>query len=541
MNIKISMLASFILAALSGFAQDNAPENWFNLDLEKDKVHGVSTEKMYQNLLKGKTSSTVVVAVIDSGVDAEHEDLKDVMWVNSGEIPGNGKDDDNNGYIDDVHGWNFIGGKDGKNVNEDTYELTRLYKKYKAKFEGKAKSQFSGKELKEYLKYEAYKKELEGERESLLTQSAGVMRLKEAFDAVKAHVKKEELTNEDIEGVSTKDEKVAGAVEMIKTVMERSDVAAGDLQKNVEGASKYYGNSLDYSYNPDFDPRGIVGDNYNDPTEKYYGNNDVKGPDAGHGTHVAGIIAAVRDNDLGIKGVANDVRIMSVRTVPNGDERDKDVANAIRYAVDNGASIINMSFGKAYSWNKGIVDDAVKHALKHDVLLVHAAGNSHQNNDKSDNFPNDKFDKKGGLFKPKSAKNWMEIGALSWKGGADAPANFSNYGKANVDVFAPGVQILSTTPDQGYEKFSGTSMAAPVVAGVAAVLRSYFPSLTAKQVKQIIMDTVVPVTYKVKTPGTDDKVAFSELCKTGGVVSAYKAVQLAAKTKGKKKGVTTKP
>ncbi|MEM9823236.1 MAG: S8 family serine peptidase, partial [Bacteroidota bacterium] len=240
-------------------------------------------------------------------------------------------------------------------------------------------------------------------------------------------------------------------------------------------------------------------------------------------------------NDVGIKGVADNVRIMSVRAVPDGDERDKDVANAIIYAVDNGASIINMSFGKAYAWDKEAVDKAVKYAQKKDVLLVHAAGNDAKETDDLGNFPNDIYNKRGGLFKSKRAKNWIEVGALSWKGGEDAVASFSNYGKENVDLFAPGHQILSTTPDQGYAKFSGTSMASPVTAGVAAVLRSYFPSLTASQVKDILMETTVQQMQMVKKPGSEEKVAFSELCQTGGVVNAFSAVKMAMKTKGKKK------
>jgi len=257
----------------------------------------------------------------------------------------------------------------------------------------------------------------------------------------------------------------------------------------------------------------------------------VKGPDASHGTHVAGIIGAVRGNEVGMKGVANDVRIMSIRAVPNGDEHDKDVANAIIYAVNNGATVINMSFGKSYGWDKPAVDAAVKYACKKDVLLVHAAGNSNQDNDTSSNFPNDKF-KKG----KKSAPNWLEIGALSWKKGDEAPARFSNYGAGNVDLFAPGVDIYSTVPDvDAYDSFSGTSMASPVTAGVAAMLRSYFPRLTAVQVKDILMKSIVPISEDVKLPGSEEKVKMKDLCITGGVLSAYKAFELASKTKGKKK------
>ena len=252
-----------------------------------------------------------------------------------------------------------------------------------------------------------------------------------------------------------------------------------------------------------------------------------------HGTHVAGIIAAKRNNGIGMNGVADNVRIMSVRCVPDGDERDKDVANAIRYAVDNGASVINMSFGKGYSPDKQYVDDAMRYAAQHDVVIVHAAGNDSENNDTDPNFPNDKYAKKGGWFKPKKVDTWMEIGALNWKSAEKRPAKFSNYGKANVDIFSPGVAIYATVPGNKYQDLQGTSMASPAAAGVAAILRSYFPELSAKQVKGVMMDACAKQEGKVTKPGTTEMVSFSELCVTGGIVSASKAVEAAAKVKGK--------
>jgi subtilisin family serine protease len=270
-----------------------------------------------------------------------------------------------------------------------------------------------------------------------------------------------------------------------------------------------------------------------------YGNNDVEGPDALHGTHVGGIIGAVRDNDLGMDGVAPNVKLMSVRAVPDGDERDKDVANAIRYAVDNGASIINMSFGKGFGTHKQLVDDAVKYAESKDVLLIHAAGNSGQNNDTTPNFPNATFEKKSGFLffkKKRKAKNWIEVGALNYKDGEDAPAPFSNYGEKEVDVFAPGMKIYSTLPNNEYAPLQGTSMAAPVVAGVAATIRAVYPRLTAVQVKEAIMMSVTPLKQEVKLPGSkSDKVNFSKLSVTGGTVNLEKALQYASKLQGKKK------
>lgn len=525
-------------------AQDSVPENWFNLDKSNANVQGVSTEKVYKDILKGKKGQTVIVAVIDSGVDAKHEDLKDVMWVNTGEIAGNGIDDDGNGYIDDIHGWNFIGGKDGKNVKEDNLEVARVYKKLSKKYEGKTAAQ--AKDKKEYAIYLKAKKEIEEGREKAGANLAQYESMKpiilESLTAVEKLLdgKAPSLTN--IQGLDVgADRSLAIGQSVVMDVLgqggnfdsmeEIKEEMNGQLQEGID----HFANQLEYGLNPDFNARTVIGDNYANQTEKGYGNNDVQGPDARHGTHVAGIIGAVRNNDIGMNGVANNVQIMSIRAVPDGDERDKDVANAIRYAVDNGASVVNMSFGKGFSWNKKIVDDAIRYAAKKDVLLVHAAGNSHMEVEPNNNFPNDKYEKKK-LFGKKNAPNWIEVGALSWKGGEDAVATFSNYDQENVDLFAPGVAIYSTIPDNKYENLQGTSMASPVVAGVAALLRSQFPKLSAKQVKSILMDSVTPLNTQVIKPGSDgEKVPFSTLSVTGGVVNAYKAVQKASKVKGKKK------
>jgi subtilisin family serine protease len=528
-----------------GTAQNSAPENWFNLDKGNATVQGVSTEKMYNSLLKGKKGETVIVAVIDSGVDAEHEDLKEVMWVNPGEIPGNGIDDDKNGYVDDIHGWNFIGNKNGENVKKDNLEVTRVYNKLKPKYEGKNASQISGKDKKEYALFLKAQKEIEEGREEATANLAQYESMKtiiiEAFDAVGKALGDKPATIENIKSLQPNGDRSISIgqnvlLDMISqgSSFESIEEIKKEMSEQLGEAIDHYASQLEYNLNPEFDPRAIVGDNYANQKEKYYGNNDVEGPDAFHGTHVAGIIAASRTNDIGIKGVADNVQIMSIRAVPDGDERDKDVANAIRYAVDNGASVINMSFGKSYAWNKKVVDDAVRYAAKKDVLLVHAAGNSSEDLSVMPNFPNDKYQKKK-LFGKKKADNWIEVGALNWKGGEDAAAPFSNYSKENVDLFAPGMAIHSTTPDNNYKDAQGTSMAAPVVAGVAAVLRSYYPKLSAKQVKEILMESTVPLNTQVKKPGTEELVPFNSLSVTGGVVNAYKAVQKASKVKGKKK------
>ncbi len=534
--MKLKIAACLLLTAFGqlAFAQDSAPKDWFLLN-PSDGYPGVNMENTYKQLLKDRKSETIIVAVIDSGVDAEHEDLKDIMWVNEDEIPNNGIDDDKNGYVDDIHGWNFIGGKDGKNVNHDALEITRLVAKYNKEFAGKNPDNLSKKEKKKYENYMEMKKEIEKKKESLAQQAMGPTMFANALETIKEHLGKDSFTAEDLDGIKEgAPEDVMQSKAMLTEMVSRG-ASIAEIEEQITGYLEYLDGQANYYYNPDFDPRDIVGDDYNNVNERYYGNNDVEGPDANHGTHVAGIIAATRGNDVGMDGIANNVRIMSVRCVPDGDERDKDVANAIRYAVDNGATIINMSFGKSYKWNKNVVDKAVKYARKKDVLLVHAAGNDGSNTDEANNFPNDKYLKRG-WFKPKYADNWIEVGAAHWKGGDNMAASFSNYGKENVDLFAPGTAIYSTTVDDNYASYQGTSMASPVVAGVAAVIRSHFPTLTAQQVKDVLMSTSTKQSQKVKQPGSKDTmIPFSDLSVTGGTLDAYKAVQKAMMTKGKRK------
>ncbi|TAH21725.1 MAG: peptidase S8 [Cytophagales bacterium] len=512
-------------------AQDKAPKNWFNLDAGQDKVQGVSTEKSYKELLKGKPSQTVVVAIIDSGVDIAHDDLKEKAWVNKGEIPNNGIDDDKNGYIDDVNGWNFIGGKDGKNVVHDTFEATRIYKAFKSKFDGKKEADISPADKKDFEIYQKAKKSYEEKLQDYKSYKEGwtenYMVVKSVNRLMKAYLDTDTLTIEMLNEVKSKDEKINYAKQVAIKVIE-GGLSEAMILENLEEIN----NTLEYGLSLDYDPRNIVGDNYDNKTEKGYGNGDVKGPDAKHGTHVAGIVAAKRGNGLGIDGVAENVQIMSIRAVPDGDERDKDIANAIRYAVDNGAKIINMSFGKSFSPDKAIVDAAIRYAEQKGVLLVHAAGNDHKNVDTEENYPRkEEADKRTG------ALTWLEIGALSWKSGEDAVATFSNYGKKSVDIFSPGVDIYSTTPNQKYEDLDGTSMAAPVVSGVAALLLSYFPHLTAAQLRDILVKSSVKMPKaKVKKPGAeegDSLVEFGELSATGGVVNAFEAVKMAGSIKVK--------
>ena len=539
MNLKKIMAAcSLLLACTLGFSQTSAPNNWFNLDLAQDNVPGVSTERAYEQLLKGRKSNTVVVAVLDSGVDYEHEDLKDIMWVNEDEIPGNGIDDDNNGYIDDIHGWNFLGNKSGENIQYDNLEVTRLYREYGKMFEGKDPEKLSKKEKELYKKYKEYGKVIEDKRSELEEEAGTFVAIATAINSLADEIGKEVIATEDLVQYKSDNPLLMYAAQITQNLMAEGQTFKR-IQKDINDYAEHLAAEYEYHYNLEFDPRSEVGDDFSDPYDRNYGNNDVRGPDAMHGTHVSGIIAAERDNGLGMNGVANNVRIMSVRTVPDGDERDKDVAAAIVYAVDNGASVINMSFGKGASPRKDIVDEAVKYASDHDVLIIHAAGNDNKQVTSDNNFPTDKFEKRSGflgLFGPKYAENWVEVGAINWQNDESLVAPFSNYSPDYVDVFAPGMEIYSTTPFNEYENQQGTSMAAPVVTGVAAVIRSYFPDLTAQQVKQVVMESAVRQNRKVIEPGSEVLVPFSQLSVTGGIVNAYEAIQLASQVKGKKKG-----
>lgn len=518
---KLFIIYSLLFLSITTFAQKKAPNNWFNLDYKKDKVYGVSSEKAYSELLTNKKPTNIIVAVIDGGIEYQHEDLTNVMWINAKEQKNN-KDDDGNGYIDDIYGWNFIGGPDSNYVY-DGLEATRVYAKYKNKYEDNNGKLIggSGKEYELFIK--ARKIYLKNYNEAKMYTGFYENMLNNSKKIIEGSGK----TNPSVKDLSyykpaNKEEKQTLAI--AKIILKTGGLNNSPVVSSINEIVNHFKNQLAYNTNISFDPRIYVKDNYDDLNERFYGNNAVDAPSADHGTHVAGIIAAQRDNEKGIKGVSNAVQIMALRVVPDGDERDKDIANAIRYAVDNGAKIINMSFGKSISPYKEHVDAAVKYAEEKDVLLVHAAGNDNKCIDTTDNYPT------GIYANGMAASNWLEVGASTWQKGKKITASFSNFGKNKVHVFAPGYEINSCTPGSAYEAQSGTSMAAPVTSGVAAMLRSYYPQLTAQQTKEIIMQSVVVYKKKVLVPGSSKhKVKLSELCQSGGIVNAYKAILLAEK------------
>lgn len=494
-------------------------KRWSHLDLAKDSVPGMSVDKAYAELLKNKKPVKVIVGIVDSGVDIEHEDLKDVIWTNKKEIAGNGIDDDKNGYIDDIHGWNFLG-----DITKEHLESERIVNNKSLVDE----ATFNGAKAENDKKYEEAKKG----KPQLEQMQIGVAMADQAL--VKA-LGKPVYTIEDLNGINSDDKDLMRNKAIMQQMLGFGlpvEELKKEIKKEYDGYVKILEGSSEFT-----NYRKVLGDNPDDIKDTKYGNNNVMGPDKEeilHGTHVAGIVAASRNNNIGGDGIANSVEILTVRAVPDGDEYDKDIALGIRYAVDNGAKVINGSFGKSYSPHKQWVYDAIKYAESKDVLIVHAAGNDAKDIDIENNFPNDSDDKK-----TEFADNVITVGALNDEYGENVVADFSNYGKVNVDVFAPGVKIYATTPNNSYQFLQGTSMASPNVAGVAALIRSYYPKLSAKQVKHILMDSGTVIPGNVVVGGNPKDVRpFASLSKSGKIVNAYNALVMADKmSKGKSKSV----
>ncbi len=520
-KIIIKLTFSFISLGFTGvvFGQVDAKVlNWYN-----GKGAGMQTEKAYKKL-KNRKTTTVIVAVIDSGIDIEHEDLKGKIWTNTKEIPNNGVDDDKNGYIDDVHGWNFLGNALGQNQNDACLEKTRIYKKLMAKYETMEPNNVSAADTEEYELYKKVRKEVREEKdqyEQTLQQMAQLPMLMQMVpEMVKGSLGKSDYTLKDLQDWKPKTDQDAGIRDFAIAIMsgELSDEVIKEQTEQIESMIKFH-------LNVEHNDRQFVGDNPSDFNDTKYGNKDVEGPDALHGTHVGGIIGAVRGNGLGGDGVAQDVLLMSLRAVPNGDEQDKDIALAIRYAVDNGASVINMSFGKAYSPNQKEVYEAFAYADSKGVLLIHAAGNDAANVDETDNYPTSMYS-----FQTKKLDHFLTIGASTRNPKQNLAASFSNYGQTKVDVFAPGFEIYNSVPQSAYKKLQGTSMAAPMVAGAAAMLKSYFPNLTMAEIKTALLTSAKSFKgTKQHKPGSEDLIDFGTLSITGAIIDLNAAADACLK------------
>jgi len=546
--MKYNFVKRFVLLGLWAFASlvpafsqssgsIDSLKGW-HLAAASSGFQGIALEQAYQWLKDNKKkSTTIIVAVIDSGIDTLHEDLKSVLWKNAKEIPGNSKDDDSNGYIDDVYGWNFLGNRAGENVEKDSYEAARVYHGLREKWEGKSieVKTLSSEEKFEYEMWNRAKEEMAGNDNGM-----EIIYLKRAYQnfvsndsLLRIAMGKEKYTGNELGAFNPETAELKRAKSMIYGLLSANDmldVYNTDFLKDFKSYVESEESKADAALFPPTPYRNqVVKDEYQNIKDRSYGNGNIMvGLDAAvHGTHVSGIIGAARKNGVGMDGVADNVQLMTLRAVPDGDEHDKDIALAIRYAVDHGARVINMSFGKSFSPQKIWVDEAVRYAASKDVLLIHAAGNDAKNLDSSFNYPTPQ------LLDGSRPNNWITVGASGDPQLGGLTANFSNYGKNEVDVFAPGVKIWSTVPGTNtYQFLQGTSMAAPVVAGLAALIMEYFPTLSAAQVKEVIEKSAQKPKETVKDPGSGDEVLLSELSRTGGIINAYEAVKLASTMKG---------
>lgn len=534
------LTVAFGFLSIAVFAQKNeTPKGWHLLDLKDNGYYGISVDKAYQFIKSKKLQSApVIVAILDSGIDTTHEDLKPVLWKNPGEIPGNGIDDDKNGYIDDIYGWNFLGGRDGKNVEKDSYESARVYHKYKSKWQDKNidVSKLSADEKYEYEMWKKSEKEVVGDGETrmggleLLFMKRSYTSAEKSDSQVQTAMGKTKYTGKELDKWTPGNSELKKAKMVMMNLFELNDAMETPNNELLEQFKEYVEgeeSKLAASEKGPDDFRGkIVKDNYEDINDRFYGNGNVmvSASAAVHGTHVAGIVGAARKNGKGVDGVADNVKIMMVRVVPSGfDEHDKDIALGIRYAVDNGAKVINMSFGKEYSPEKKWIDDAVKYAQSKGVLLVAAAGNEKANIDERIFYPS------AVMLDNTKATNWITVGASGDPTAGGLTAYFSNYGKKDVDVFAPGVKIYSTVPGGNtYRDLQGTSMASPVVAGLAALIMEYYPKLTPEQVKYAIAKSAQVPSQKALNPGTNEMVDFTELSNSGGIINAYEALKIAS-------------
>jgi len=516
--------------------QPDPPKNWHQMDLKADGYYGISLNQAYK-FLKGKKSKTVVVATIDSGIDTAQVDLKSVLWTNPKEIPGNGIDDDHDGYVDDVHGWDFLGGPNGKCDFNETTEEIREYAKLKDKYLNATPATATNK--KEY----AYWLNVKAVHDSTVAKSSDEIKqfapIMNALEVTSGVIKKTlnlptdaAFTQTDLDKIKSVNDTVTQSKSIWTMIFQQEGDSANSTKVIADLSEQLTKDNNDI--NPDLDARkNIVGDNPDDNSDPHYGNNIVKYEDASHGTGVAGLIGAVRGNGYGIDGVADNVRIMAIKAVPNGDEYDKDIANAIRFAVDHGAKIINMSFGKKISPHKDWVDAAFKYAAAKNVLLVQASGNDNQDMDTKPEYPNDTFADGSGTDAP----NLISVGASACRLDKNLAATFTNYGKMNVDVFAPGVKVTSIDKDAEFNTADGTSFASPITAGIAALVLEYYPHLSARQLKQVILRSAKPlIGTKVIKPGSaNEMVNFTSLSKTGGIVNAYQALLIASTMKGELK------
>ncbi len=510
-----------------GFSQDLDEETlkvWWQKDIEKDSIPGIGLERVYQELIKDRTGEEVIVAVLDTKLDIDHEDLKGQIWVNNDEIPNNGIDDDDNGYIDDVHGWNFLGNSKGEDILYQFSEFMRVINEYQARFENKSLETLNDDEKKLYLKYQKAKKEFETKKKQALEEKLSSDSLTMEYYAGKDALKKyleEGYTSEQLDSLGKKDTSLTKFTNLFKDI-----VAYNISEDDIKYSSNSFKERLNRDLNLSYDETALREDNVSDFSDSIYGNPVIKGEvPFEHSILVSGPLAAKRNNSKGLEGFSNQIKIMPIVMIPTGAHHDKDLFMALKYAVDNGAQIINMSWGKDYSLYEEYVFEAMKYAEKNDVLLVMSSGNDNLDIDKTLHFPRD-YNENGTVIKTiiKSSANTKRIDST-------LVAEFSNFGRKNVDVFAPGKEIYTTDSNNTYRFGEGTSYTVPLVSGTAALLKSFFPKLTAIELKEIILSSSTRLDILVKRPGDEEDaslVPFSSLSRTGGILNAYSAFKKAS-------------
>jgi cell wall-associated protease len=512
-------------------------ECWQHLDIEKDTLSGTSLNRAYQEIIKNKKGKSVIVAVIDTDIDIHHEDLKQAIWVNKKEIPNNKIDDDHNGYIDDINGWNFMGNSNGgDDIIYANTESTRVLRSLKKKYPNYSNFKKNTADSLLYIKaIERYEKEIAEIDDLKIYVSENIVQYKKAILLLEKNFHKTQFNYREYDSLYFKNKK--GDSTLVETIIFMRNMARLNktelvLKNDSIRIVDQYKTSLNQAY---YD-RSLTGDNESDIKDNRYGNNNVykNAEFTYHGTMVSGLIAANRANKIGVEGFGDQIMIMPIHAVPvAGSECSKDVALAIRYAVDNGAKIINMSFGNTSLFASApMVDDALLYAQRHDVLLVAGAGNDMKDNDITPFYPLDYDIASGKEF----CNNFIKVGAITLDGDKNFLATFTNYGKQTVDLFASGQSVKTTYAGSKYGYRDGTSMASPIVSGVAALVRSYYPKLTASQVKQIILDSGVAYdNLQVQVPGEAAGVLkpFSEMSKSGKVVNAYNALLMAGEVSKK--------
>lgn len=549
-QVRPKFLFYILLVSFSGFSQQRIKASkttyrndfplstrncWYHLDIEKDTLAGTSLSRAYQELIKDKKGKEIIVAVIDTDIDINHEDLKPAIWINKKEIPNNGIDDDKNGYIDDINGWNFLGNKKGESISYTSTEPIRVINRLKKKYN--SFSNFKGNEGDSllYIKAKSVYKEDSLQLETLKKYSSlYINEYRKSTKKIEQIFGKHNYTFPKIDSLYQKNKKADN--ELVENILiMRKYIRLGMNDETLQKDSLKVMQKIKTSYNLNYYDRNLIGDNELDIKDKYYGNNNVykNSKLTYHGTIVSGILGANRANKMGIEGFSDNIKIMPILAIPTGGyENDKDVALAIMYAVDNGAKVINMSFGKTFSANPEWVNEALQYADKQNVLVIAGAGNDGSNSDLKPFYPIDYDENTHKEF----CQNFIKVGGITYSGDKDFLASFTNYGKKTVDIFAPAYFLKTTDANVGYSYRDGTSMASPIVSGVAALVRSYYPKLTAAQVKQILLDSSVKYDLKVQVPGEKEGVLkpFSSLSKSGGVVNAYNALLIAKKVSSRK-------